>query len=140
MVLLLLAGQSGEKNKNGIMDLGSFLPGLSGSGSSGSGLPFSGISLPPIPLDSFKRDMHKIVDMMDQMESIGQMAGLSHMIGGPPSHIEGAADSVAKAVSSAGIPGLPGISGLPNMANLPDMAQLMEMAGPFMAMMQGQKK
>ena len=110
LVLVLLGGQSG--NKHGV--------GTGYFGPSPSGLPISAI-----PLGSFARDMHRIVDMMDQMSSLGQMAGIQHLSGPSRSHIEGAADSVSQAVSSV---------------QMPDMQQLMEMAGPFLSMMNGQNK
>lgn len=110
LVLVLLGGQSG--NKHGV--------GTGYFGPSPSGLP-----IPAIPLGSFARDMHRIVDMMDQMSSLGQMAGIPQLSGPSRSHIEGAADSVSQAVSSV---------------QMPDMQQLMEMAGPFLSMMNGQNK
>ncbi|MGN1413986.1 MAG: hypothetical protein ACI4WY_07055 [Anaerovoracaceae bacterium] len=110
VVLVLLGGQSGNKHRAGTGNWGE----------SNTGLP-----IPPIPLGSFARDMHRVVEMMDHMSSLGQMAGIPQLSGPPRSHIEGAADSVSQAVSSV---------------QLPDMQQLMEMAGPFLSMMNGQNK
>ena len=110
LVLVLLGGQSGNKHRAGTGDFGP----------SPSGLP-----IPSIPLGSFSRDMHRLVEMMDHMSSLGQMAGIPQLSGPPRSHIEGAADSVSQAVSSV---------------QMPDMQQLMEMAGPFLSMMNGQNK
>lgn len=90
-------------------------------------------------LDHFARDMHRLVDIMDQMANLGQMAGLVQNTGlssllPPPdnSHISGAANAVSKSIANA----------IPDMKfsdmKLPDMQQLMELAGPFMAMLSSQ--
>ncbi|MGN0714550.1 MAG: hypothetical protein ACI4LN_01915 [Anaerovoracaceae bacterium] len=110
LVLVLLGGQSGNKH---------------GAGTGYFGTSNAGLPIPAIPLGSFSRDMHRVVEMMDHMSSLGQMAGIPQLSGPPRSHIEGAADSVSQAVSSV---------------QMPDMQQLMEMAGPFLAMMNGQNK
>lgn len=87
-------------------------------------------------LGDFARDMHRLVDMMDQMANLGQMAGLmqtSGLAGLLPqpdhSHVSGAANAVSSSMAGA----------LPDM-KLPDMKQLMEMTGPLMEMLSSQNQ
>lgn len=101
LVLVLLGGQSGSRRSAGPIH-------------------FSGLG-ERIPIEHFSRDMHRIVEMMDQVSNLGQLA----LKPPPRSHISGAADSVSQAVSSV---------------SLPDMQQIMEMAGPIMSMLGGQNK
>ena len=99
------------------------------------GAGFSGI-LSSLKLDRFARDMHRLVDMMDQMANLGQMAGLMQTSGlsnllPPPdhSHVSGAANAVSSSMAGA----LPDVK-------LPDMQQLMEMAGPLMELLSSQNQ
>lgn len=99
------------------------------------GAGFSGI-LSSLKLDRFARDMHRLVDMMDQMANLGQMAGLMQTSGlsnllPPPdhSHVSGAANAVSSSMAGA----LPDVK-------LPDMQQLMEMAGPLMELLSSQSQ
>lgn len=141
LILLLLSGQSGDRRPAGgthfTTPFRAFSPGA--------------LPLPPIPLDSFSRDMHRIVDMMDQISGLGQIAALP-IRSDPPghSHITGAAESISRALSSSlpsssipagGPPNLPDLQNVPDLQNLPDLQKLMEMAGPLLStMMNGQKK
>ena len=99
------------------------------------GAGFSGI-LSSLKLDRFARDMHRLVDMMDQMANLGQMASLMQTSGlaslrPPPdhSHVSGAANAVSSSMAGA----LPDVK-------LPDMQQLMEMAGPLMELLSSQNQ
>ena len=99
------------------------------------GAGFSGI-LSSLKLDRFARDMHRLVDMMDQMANLGQMASLMQTSGlasllPPPdhSHVSGAANAVSSSMEGA----LPDVK-------LPDMPQLMEMAGPLMELLSSQNQ
>ena len=120
LLLLILGGQN-----RGTGSLGSLggLGGLSSQGGIGS-LSALGKTL---QIDRFARDMHRVVAMMDQVEGLTQMAGLSQLASGSSpssSHIAGAADSVSNALSDT----LTSLSGQ-------DLSQLMEMAGPLMEML-----
>lgn len=122
LLLLLLGGQNRSPGSAG-------LGGLSGLGN----LSALGKNL---QLDRFARDMHRLVDMMDQMANLGQMAGLMQTSGlasllPPPdhSHVSGAANAVSSSMAGA----LPDVK-------LPDMQQLMEMAGPLMEMLNSQNQ
>ncbi|MBR4411577.1 MAG: hypothetical protein IKT31_09680 [Firmicutes bacterium] len=111
LLLLLLGGQNKGPGSAG---LGS-LAGLGNLSALGKNL----------QLDRFARDMHRVVAMMDQVEGLTQMAGLSQLASGPSSsHIDGAANSVSNALSDT----LTSFSGQ-------DLNQLMEMAGPLMEML-----
>ena len=111
LLLLLLGGQNRSPGSAG---LGS-LAGLGNLSALGKNL----------QLDRFARDMHRVVAMMDQVEGLTQIAGLSQLASGTSSsHIAGAADSVSNALSDT----LTSLSGQ-------DLNQLMEMAGPLMEML-----
>ena len=72
-------------------------------------------------LSDFARDMHRMVDVMDQMAGVGQM-----LMPRDSSHVAGAASAVSSAVSSAlSSASAPGYG-------QPDLQQIMEMAGPLM--------
>ena len=112
VLLLLLLG--GQNRGPGSADLGS-LAGLGNLSALGKNL----------QLDRFARDMHRVVAMMDQVEGLTQIAGLSQLASGTSSsHIDGAASSVSNALSDT----LTSLSGQ-------DLNQLMEMAGPLMEML-----
>ena len=75
-------------------------------------------------LSDFARDMHRMVDMMDQMAGVGQMF-MPH----DNSHAAGAASAVSSAISSAlSSASAPGHS-------QPDLQQIVELAGPLMNML-----
>lgn len=90
--------------------------------------------LKELRLGDFARDMHRITDMVDQMSSLGQMAGLlqsqaaQSLLPQPQpaqSHVSGAVNALSNSLPQS----------------LPDMQQLMELAGPLMAMLgNGEKK
>ena len=108
LLLLLLGGQNRGAGSSGISS-------LVGSGN----LSALGKSL---QLDRFARDMHRVVAVMDQVESLTQIAGISQLASASSSsHIAGAADSVSNALSDT----FTSLSGQ-------DLSQLMEMAGPLM--------
>ena len=56
-------------------------PGLFGSTAGFPGISELGKSL---RLEDFARDMHRIVSMMDQMEDLSRIAGLSQLAAAPP--------------------------------------------------------
>lgn len=108
LLLLLLGGQNRGAGSSGISS-------LVGSGN----LSALGKSL---QLDRFARDMHRVVAVMDQVETLTQIAGISQLASASSSsHIAGAADSVSNALSDT----FTSLSGQ-------DLSQLMEMAGPLM--------
>ncbi len=127
ILLLLLSGHQG-----GVLPGKLFSPGAMGlSDLIGS-----------LRLDHFARDMHRLVDMMDQMANLGQMSGLLRSSGisallPPPdrSHVSGAANAVSGSVTNALSNAA---SVLPPDGKLPDIQQLMELAGPLMAMLSSQ--
>lgn len=103
-----------------------------------------------IQYDHFMRDMHRMVDMMDKIDGINQLAfnsshGTNHgkskeqfqdetssIFPPPPS---GSAKSAPFNLNGLNLPNF-------NMAdlNLPDLGQLMEMAGPLMSVFNGSKR
>ena len=111
LLLLLLGGQNRSPGSAGLGSLAG-LGNLSALGKT-------------LQLDRFARDMHRVVAMMDQVEGLTQIAGLSQLASGTSSsHIDGAASSVSNALSDT----LTSLSGQ-------DLNQLMEMAGPLMEML-----
>ena len=129
LLLLLLGGQSG----------GLGIPGGSGKSGITGGIPGLGnLSAlgKKLKLENFARDMHRMVDMMDHMESLTQMAGVGQIASAltaaasqpaSGSHIGGAANSVSGALADS-------LGSL----NSQDLSQLMEMAGPIMNMLNNQ--
>ena len=116
VLLLLLGGKSGGIGKSGGYGGAGILGGLSGLEKN-------------LRLGDFAKDMHRIVAMMDQVEGLTQMAGLSQLAAsaGSGSRIGGAANSVSNAFADT----FDNLSGQ-------DINQLMEMAGPLMAMLGSQ--
>lgn len=69
-------------------------------------------------LTDFARDMHRAVNMMDQVSAMGQLA-----VPRDTSHVGGAARAFSSALSGA------------QGSTMPDLTQLMEMAGPLMSLL-----
>ena len=87
-------------------------------------------------LENFARDMHRVVDVVDQVSNMGHL-----VLPRDGSHVGGAARAVSASLSNPQNHSLPDLSGL-NLQNLnlqnlslPDLQQMMEVAGPLMAML-----
>ena len=133
LLLLLLGGQSG-----GLGGLGRLIG--AGGGGAIPGLGSLSELGKRLQLENFARDMHRVVDMMDQVENLTQIAGISQLASAlavpqsrgqsssdSGSHVSGAANSVSNAFADS-------LSSLSSQ----DLSQLMEMAGPLMNLLGGQ--
>ena len=142
LLLLLLGGQSGGLTGTGSPGGPGGLSRLLGVGSSGGIAGLGSLSAlgKKLQLENFARDMHRVVDMMDQVENLKQVAGMSQLASvltdpqsrgqspsGSGSHVSGAANSVSNAFADS-------LSSLSSQ----DLSQLMEMAGPLMNLLGGQ--